>query len=86
MAGMRSDPARVRARHLLAALRPVPDDAEFYRLREPALDYIGEAERLDVESRADSGEPEELISAALDAVARDYFSRALGRKATPKKR
>ena len=46
MPGTRSDRARTRARDLLATVYPVPDDAEFHRLRELAVDYIQEAERL----------------------------------------
>jgi hypothetical protein len=64
---------------LLATLYPVPDDAEFQRLRELAIDYIQEAERIEAENSGRVAEPAELISAALDAVARDYFSRALSR-------
>jgi hypothetical protein len=77
MAGMRSDRARARARDLLATVYPVPDDMEFHRLRELALDYIEEAKRLEADNRGRAAEPDELISAALDAVARDYFSRAV---------
>jgi hypothetical protein len=86
MAGMRSDRARARARDLLATIYPVPDDEEFQRLRELAIDYIQEAERLETENRGRATEPDELISAALDAVARDYFSRALVRAASRKAR
>jgi hypothetical protein len=77
MAGMRSD--RARARNLLARQYPVPDDAEFGHLRELAIDYIREAERLEAEHGGHAVQSDELISAALDAVARDYFSRALAR-------
>jgi hypothetical protein len=86
MAGMRNDRARARARDLLATVYPIPDDAEFHRLRELAIDYIQEAERLEAESRGRVLESDELISAALDAVARDYFTRALLRAASPKDR
>jgi len=79
MVGMRSDRARGRARDLLATLYPVPDDVEFRRLRELAIDYIREAERLETANRGRGVESDELISAALDAVARDYFARALAR-------
>lgn len=79
MVGMRSDRAHARARDLLATAYPVPGDAEFQRLRELAVDYIQEADRLEAESRGRAVESEELISAALDAVARDYFSRAVAR-------
>ena len=79
MTAMRSDRARGRARDLLATLAPRPEDTEFHRLRELAIDYIQEAERLEAENRGRAAESEELISAALDAVARDYFDRALAR-------
>ena len=77
MTGMRSDRARVRASHLLATVYPVPDDIEFHRLRELALDYIQEAERIEAENRGRAVESDEMISAALDAVARDYFARSI---------
>ena len=86
MPGMRSERSRARARDLLATLYPAPDDAEFHRLRELAVDYIQEAERLEKERRGRTAEPEELISAALDAVARDYFARALFREVSHRKR
>ena len=82
MAGMRSDHALARARYLLATLHPVPEDAEFYRLRELALEYVAEAERFEAENRSEAAEPEELISEKLDAVARDYFARAVSRAGT----
>jgi hypothetical protein len=74
MVGMRNDRARARARDLLATVYPVP------------VDYIQEAERLERERRGRATEPEELISAALDAVARDYFARALFREVSHRKR
>jgi hypothetical protein len=86
MVGIRSDRARARALHLLATIYPIPDDAEFYRLRELAVDFIKEADRLDAANRDASAEPEELISAALDAVARDFFERALVRYVAQRKR
>ncbi len=79
MVGMRSDRARARARDLLATIYPLPDDAELHRLRELAVDYIREAERLEARHGSRAGESDELISAALDAVARDYFGRAIAR-------
>jgi hypothetical protein len=79
MTGMRSDRARGRARDLLATIAPLPEDAEFQRLRELAIDYVHEAERLELENRGRAAESEELISAALDAVAKDYFDRAVAR-------
>ncbi|HWX06351.1 MAG TPA: hypothetical protein VN065_11015 [Bradyrhizobium sp.] len=86
MVGVRSDRARARARHLLATVYPVPNDVEFQRLRELAIDYLQEAERLEAESRGRTLESDELISAALDAVARDYFARALARAVSQGKR
>ena len=77
MAGLRSERARDRARDLLTRVYPVPEDAEVHRLRELANDFVQEAERLEAENRGGMAESEELISAALDAVARDYFKRAL---------
>jgi hypothetical protein len=86
MVGVRSERARARARHLLATVYPVPNDVEFQRLRELAIDYLQEAERLEAESRGRTLESDELISAALDAVARDYFARALARAGSQGKR
>ena len=86
MVGMRSDRARVRARNLLAAVYPVPRDVESPRLRELAAEFIQEAERIEAENRGRTTESGELISAALDAVARDYFSRALDRAASKRRR
>ena len=77
MAGLRSERARDHARDLLAKVYPIPEDAEVRRLRQLAIDYIQEAERLEAENSGRAAESEELISAALDAVARDYFKRAL---------
>jgi hypothetical protein len=79
MASIRSDRARARARDFLETTYPVPDEPEVNRLRELAVEYIREAERLEAENRGRVAEADELISAALDAVARDYFSRALVR-------
>ena len=86
MVGMRSDRARARAGHLLATVYPVPGDAEFRRLRELAIDYIQEAERLEAEDRGRLLESDELISTALDAVARDFFARAMLRAVSHKSR
>jgi hypothetical protein len=86
MVGMRSDRARARARNLLATAYPAPHDVEFHRLRELAVEYIQEAERVEAENRGRTAESGELISAALDAVARDYFSRALDRAASKRRR
>jgi hypothetical protein len=83
---MRNDRARARARDLLATVYPIPDDVELHRLRELAIEYIQEAERLAAEQRGRAAETDELISAALDAVARDYFARALLRTVPHQKR
>jgi hypothetical protein len=85
MVGMRNDRARARARDLLATVYPIPEDVESRHLRELALDYIREAERLETENRGRAAEPDELISAALDTVARDYFARALFRAVSDRK-
>jgi hypothetical protein len=79
MDGSRSERARARARHLLAQIAPLPDDAELQRLRELSLNYIREAERLERKPLG-TPEPSEQISAALDAVARDFFAHALQNK------
>ena len=79
MVGMGSDRTRARARNLLATIYPLPDDPELHRLRELAVDYIQEAARLEAEQKGHAAESDELISAALDAVARDYFARAITR-------
>jgi hypothetical protein len=79
MAGLRSERARDRARDLLATVYPVPDDMELQRLRELAVFFIEEAKRLEAEKRGRAIEPDEMITAALDAIARDYFARALER-------
>ena len=86
MIGMRSDRASARARDLLATVSPSPDDAEFSRLHELAVDYIREARRLETERRGRAAESDEIISAALDAIARDYFARALLRAVSQRKR
>jgi hypothetical protein len=86
MARMRSDHARARANDLLATIYPIPDDVEFHRLRELAIDYIKEAERLETENKGRTVEPDEAITAALDAIARDYFTRALVRSISRKSR
>jgi hypothetical protein len=76
MDSSRSERARARAQHLLAQIAPLPDDTEVQRLRELSMNYIREAERLE-RKRATTPEPGEQISAALDAVAREFFARAL---------
>lgn len=84
MVATRSD--RARARDLLATTYPLPDDAEVHRLREFAADYIREAERQKAGHSGQAAECDELISAALDAVARDYFARAVARARSRGKR
>lgn len=84
MAGVRNDRTRARARDLLATRYPVPEDVD--RLRDLAVDYIREAERLEVESRGRPVQTDELISTALDAIARDYFARAVARAGGARKR
>jgi hypothetical protein len=68
MDGTRNERARARARHLLTQIAPLPDDAEVQRLRELSMDYIREATTV---------ESSEQITTRLDAVARDFFARAL---------
>jgi len=79
MDGSRNERARACARHLLAQIAPLPDDAEVQRLRELSMDYIREAERIEKEG-IDIREPSEQISAGLDAIARYFFARALRNK------
>lgn len=86
MVGIRNDRVRARARDLLATRYPVPEDVELHRLRELAVDYIREAERLEVENRGRAVQTDELISTALDAIARDYFARAVARAGVARKR
>jgi hypothetical protein len=76
MDGSRSERARARAQHLLAEIAPLPDDSELQRLRELSLEYIRDAERCEGKS-AGTPEASEQISAALDAIARDFFAHAL---------
>ena len=79
MDGSRSERARARAQHLLAEIAPLPDDSELQRLRELSLNYIREAERVEGKP-VSTQEASEQISAALDAVARDFFAHALQNK------
>jgi hypothetical protein len=82
MAGVRNDRARARARDLLTTHYPVPQEVQ--RLRELAADCVREADRIEAEKLGCAVEPGELISAALDAVARDYFKRAVRRAVSRK--
>ncbi len=75
----RSERARARAQHLLAQIAPLPDDSEVQRLRELSMDYIREAEELEGKCGT-AREPSEQVSAALDAIARDFFVRAVQAK------
>lgn len=81
MAELRSDHARARAMDLLAMADPLANDEESRRLRELAIRYLEVAQQLEAEEDG-SAEPSETISAALDAVARDYFSHMLRRMAS----
>jgi hypothetical protein len=76
MDGSQSERSRARARYLLAQIAPLPDDTEMQALRELSMSYIREAERLE-RKRFTPREPSEQISEALDAIARDFFARAL---------
>ena len=84
MAGIKSESAR--AKDLLATVYPVPEDVEFRRLRELAIDFVQEAERREAEKRGRAVESDELISTALDAVARDCFKRAVLRAVSRRRR
>lgn len=79
MDGSRSEHARARAQQLLAEIAPLPNDSELQRLRELSLNYIREAERLEGKP-VTTPEPSEESTAALDAIARDFFDRALQSK------
>ena len=79
-------PARNELTRAIARLQqetPISDDASLLELQEQAESYVREAKR-----RAPS-EGDELVSAVLDAVARDYFrhavrkQRARARRALP---
>jgi hypothetical protein len=65
----RNDGAHARARLQLEA--PVSDDASLLKLQDQAAEYVREAKRRS------ASEPDELLSAVIDAVARDYFRHAL---------
>src|SRR5256885_758011 len=78
MTGVRSQRALARAQQILALAQPPPQDADAAKLRELASRYIDEAERWEREN-GEAVESEELVSAALDNVARDYFAWAVRR-------
>lgn len=83
MVGMRSDRSRARARDVLATRYPVPDDVD--RLRALAIDYVREADRLE-QAEGRPVQSEEVLSSALDAIARDYFARSVARAVAHRKR
>ena len=56
-----------RSRARLQRGTPISDDASLLGLQEQAAEYVRESNRRDIL------EPDELISAVIDAVARDYF-------------
>jgi hypothetical protein len=84
MGGLRRDRARERARDLLATYFPAPDEADDLPLRELATDYFQIAERREAEARGHAVESDELISAAFDAVATDFFKRSMLRAVSRK--
>ena len=53
---------------------PISDDAGLLKLQEQAAEYVREAKR-----RAPT-EPDELVSAVVDAIARDYFRHAINKQ------
>jgi hypothetical protein len=57
----------------------LPDDAEVQRLRGLSMDYIREAERIEKEG-VTTPESSEQISTGLDAIAREFFARALSKR------
>jgi hypothetical protein len=60
-----------RSRARLQRETPISDDASLLVLQEQAAEYVRESKRRD------ASEPDELISAVVDAVARDYFQHVL---------
>jgi hypothetical protein len=86
MVGMRNDRSRARARNILETRYPVPDDVELDRLQELATHYVREADRLENESKGRAVQSDELLSTALDAIARDYFARSVTRTVSQRKR
>ncbi len=77
MVGIRNDRARAHARDLLATISPMPDAGDSRRLRRLAIDCIEEAEHLEAAIIGRVIESDELVAAALDGIARDFFTRAL---------
>jgi hypothetical protein len=66
---LRNESARAQARLQLET--PISDDANLLNLQKQVEDFVREAKH-----RAPS-EPNELVSTALDTVARDYFRHAI---------
>ena len=72
--------AHARGRNnLLAEIAPLPHDSELQRLRELSVNYIREAERVEG-NPVSTREDREQISAALDAIAHDFFAHTLQNK------
>ncbi len=70
-------PSRNQSTRALARLQlatPVSNVASLLKLQEQAADYVREAKRRD------PSEPGELMSAVVDAVARDYFRHAIKKR------
>jgi hypothetical protein len=82
MTGVPNQRALLRAQQILALAQPLPQDAT--ELRELASRYIDEAERREREG-GQAVESAELVSAALDDIAKDYFAWAV-RKAREQQR
>jgi hypothetical protein len=85
MTGVRNQRALARAQQILAFAQPLPQEANTTELRELALRYIDEAERRARES-GPARESEEMISATLDNIAKDYFAWALRRAREQRRR
>jgi hypothetical protein len=62
-----------RSRARLQRETPISDDASLLGLQEQAAEYVRESKRRD------TSEPDELISAVVDAIARDCFQHVLRR-------
>jgi hypothetical protein len=77
MHGLRNQRARARARLLLEA--PLFGDADLPGLQPRATRFHRDIEGWETET----AEPNELISTALDAVARDRFERLFGTAGKP---
>ena len=84
MTGVPNQRALQRAQQILALAQPLPQDVNATELRELASRYIDEAERREREG-GQAVESEELVSAALDNIAKDYFAWAV-RKAREQQR